>query len=151
MAGHALPGDQSAEALTLFDDREYSVSYQEGWEGPMPPPAVLRGYEQVVPGAAARILEMAEKALTGHVDRDNRLAEAEVDIAKTGQTMAFLLTLIALIASIVFFAKGNEVAGGFLIGLPVVLLIRSFLPSSGGQPLTPPPDSAAPPGPAPQP
>ncbi len=116
----------------------------------MPPPALLREYDEVVPGLAERIVGMTEKSITGHIDRDNRLADAEIEISKSGQSMAFVLTLIALIASIVFFAKGNALAGGLLIGLPVVLLVRSFLPGSGGQPMQqadprqdPPPSSPA--------
>ncbi len=108
MARDPLPGDQSAQPLTLFSSQEY-VSY-EGWNAPMPPPALLRQYDEVVPGLAARIVGMTEKSITGHIDRDNRLADAEIEISKTGQSMAFVLTLIALVASIVLFAKGNTVA-----------------------------------------
>jgi uncharacterized membrane protein len=36
------------------------------WNGPLPPPAILDQFEQVIPGSAERILQMAEKnKLTG--------------------------------------------------------------------------------------
>ncbi len=111
----------------------------------MPPPGVLRGYDEVMPGLAKRIVDMTEKTITGHIDRDDKLADAEVRLATTGQIMAFVITLAALSAAIAFFAAGNAVAGIALTSLPVVLLVRSFLPSSGGQPLEPPqqPDPGA--------
>lgn len=31
------------------------------FSGPMPPPSILSGYEKILPGAADRILSMAEK------------------------------------------------------------------------------------------
>lgn len=104
------------------------------FQGPLPPPEVFAQYEAVLPGAAERILAMTEKVATGHIDNEAKLIDAEIDSAKQGQAFAFLLTLIAVIASIVFFAIGKWIAGTALLSFPVVMLIRSFLTgrSSGG-------------------
>jgi uncharacterized membrane protein len=92
---------------------------------------MLREYDQLVPGWAERYLAMTERAVTGHIDRDDKLAEAEIELGKTGQSLAFGLTLTAMIVSVVFFAIGNNTAGLAFIGVPLLLLIRSFLPSWG--------------------
>jgi uncharacterized membrane protein len=43
-------------------DMQLKIQHQEQrFEGPIPPPAVLQGYEQILPGAAERILRMAEQ------------------------------------------------------------------------------------------
>lgn len=34
---------------------------QSEYSGPIPPPNIIKGYEQVLPGSADRILKMAEK------------------------------------------------------------------------------------------
>jgi hypothetical protein len=70
---------------------------------------------------------MAERALTSQADLDDKLADAEIDQSRTGMMLAFTLTLIALVSAITFFALGNTVAGAVLLGLPVAMLVRSFL------------------------
>lgn len=71
---------------------------------------------------------MAEKSNDTRNDNMTKAVDAEVSFAGNGQTMAFVIALVGLIAGIVFFARGNNVAGGFLVGMPIVLLVRSFLP-----------------------
>lgn len=74
----------------------------------MPPPAVLAQYDQIMPGAANRILSMAETAATGDIKIRDKLADAEIERAKTGQAWAAFLTLVAIGAAIFFFVDGNQ-------------------------------------------
>ncbi len=60
------------------------------YQGPLPPPAMLRGYEELVPGGVARILAMAE-----------RQAAHRQTIESRGQLFGFSLAVCAI-------------AGGFL-------------------------------------
>ena len=41
-----------------------SVARVETFQGPIPPPSVLEAYEKILPGAAERILKMAENQST---------------------------------------------------------------------------------------
>jgi uncharacterized membrane protein len=84
-------------------------------------------YEQVQPGLAERIVAMAETVATGEIKTRDKLADAEIERARSGQVLAFLLTIIALGAAIYFFAARDPVAGGALLSFPVIMLIRSFL------------------------
>jgi len=93
----------------------------------MPAPATLAQYNQVQDGLAERIVAMAETVATGDIKTRDKLATAEIERARSGQALAFLLTLIALGAAIWFFAVGNDIAGGVLLSVPVIMLIRSFL------------------------
>lgn len=88
---------------------------------------------------AERVLAMAEKSVTGQIDIDARLADAEVETAKTGQAIAALLTFTALIAAIVFFAISNPIAGACFLSFPVVMMIRTFF--GGGRSKEQPPGS----------
>jgi uncharacterized membrane protein len=109
---------------------EAAVQVLRQWSGPMPDPATLRGYEEVLPGAAERILQMAEVAAKGHHEINLKLAEAEISSARVGRNLAFLLALVALVAAIGFFAVGNLVAGGLLLSTPVVLMIQAMVSSN---------------------
>ena len=103
------------------------------WSGSLPPPGVLREYDEIVPGAAAEIMAVFRKSATGRIDIADRLAKAEIETTRQGLNLAFHLTLLALAASIAFFALGNEVAGVAFLSLPVAMLIRSFLQRAGGR------------------
>ena len=46
---------------TSSDSTMVMTSAEVEFSGPLPPPAVLQGYEDIVLGAANRILEMAER------------------------------------------------------------------------------------------
>lgn len=107
------------------------VQVHSSYTGPMPPD-MLRAYDELVPGWAERYLAMTERSVTGHIDRDDRLADAEVEQGRSGQALAFGLTLIAMTVSVVFFALGNTVAGLAFLSVPLLLLIRSFLPGQSG-------------------
>jgi hypothetical protein len=63
-------------------------------------------------------------------DTADRLATAEIESAKLGQSLAFTLTLF--VAAVVFFALGNRWAGVAFTSVPVAMLIRSFLRRSNG-------------------
>ena len=97
------------------------------WTGPYPPPGAMREYNEILPGAAERMLAMAERDLAARHEREADAQRAYTDTAKTGQAIAALLAFICVTASILFFAFGNRWAGTAFLGLPSVLLIRSFL------------------------
>jgi uncharacterized membrane protein len=125
-AQHSAPDGSGAVLEALQIQLE-----QRQWSGPLPPPAILYQYEQVQPGLAERIVAMAETAATGEIKTRDKLATAEIEQSRTGQALAFLLTIVALGAAIYFFAVHNPTAGGLLLSFPVIMLIRSFLTGIG--------------------
>lgn len=105
------------------------MQMEQAWAGPLPDPATLGFYEQILPGAAERILTMAEETTTRHLRTADKLADAEIETAKTGQSLAFGLAIIAFASAIVFFSLGNTLAGGLFLSVPVLMFIKSFLDS----------------------
>jgi uncharacterized membrane protein len=93
----------------------------------MPPPAILEGYERLVPGAAERILKMAESD-TKHQQEIEfaalRAAEAEI---KRGQIFGFVIGLTALGASMLALAMGSPAVAGIIGGTTVVGLVSVFI------------------------
>jgi uncharacterized membrane protein len=96
----------------------------------MPSPATLAQYELIQAGLAERIMAMAETAVTGDIRTRDKVADAAIARARIGQIMAYSLTLIALTAAVLFFIFHNPIAGGVLVSVPVIMLIRSFLTPS---------------------
>lgn len=70
---------------------------------------------------------MAEKDLDSRIELARKVTDATIEQSRTGQTIAAVLAIGAFAGGIVFFGVGNDVAGGVLFGMPVVLLVQAFL------------------------
>jgi uncharacterized membrane protein len=73
--------------------QELSVSYQ----GPLPTSREFGGYEQVLPGAADRILTITEKEAERRRENQDKLVNASIKYSGRGQIFAFIISILALI------------------------------------------------------
>lgn len=96
--------------------------------GPLPSARGLAEFEGFMPGLAERIVRITESQTVDVSAREDRLVDAEIATGKAGQGWAIFLSVICILAAIVFFAMGNNIAGGALLGMPLVMLIGSFIP-----------------------
>jgi len=96
--------------------------------GPLPPPSVLKGYESVLPGAAERILCMAEKQADHRRGMEREYFDLEKESARATSTLvkesttrglnyAFILCLCCILAGTFLVHRGHEWSGAILTGL----------------------------------
>lgn len=112
--------------------------------GPLPAPETLGGYEEILPGAAERILRMAEREQESRVTLEHRQLEADIrhrdDMANIqrrvhtgafasdyiGQILGFLLAAAALgLAAYAGIWNDNWVVAALFLSLPVVGMIQA--------------------------
>ena len=55
-----------------------SRTVSQSYSGPVPPPAVLREYDQIVPGAAARILAQAEAQTQHRIKLEDKVTTSDI-------------------------------------------------------------------------
>jgi uncharacterized membrane protein len=104
-----------------------SIEVRETFSGPIPHPTILEEYEKIVPGAAERIIAMAESDMKHQQEMDReelRIAESQV---KRGQISAFWLTIIALAVCIFALLMGSEMAASVIAGTTIVALVTAFV------------------------
>ena len=70
----------------------HSVSYI----GPLPTAAEFSVYEQTLPGAADRILALAEKEAEHRRKNEDKLVEESIRLGRKGQNFAFIIALVSL-------------------------------------------------------
>jgi len=107
---------------------QYTITQTEQrFYGPIPHPSTLEGYERIVPGAADRILSMAE-ADTRHIHAMELKAIAIKgrEINK-GQNFGLVIGLAGLGASIYALNVGAHAAAASLGGVTLVGLVSSFI------------------------
>jgi uncharacterized membrane protein len=114
---------------------------QQTFQGPVPPPVILEGYERIHPGATNRIFTMAESeqahrhALEVAATNANIAAqEKQIAIAeqkaksetlsdRIGQFTGFSAVLISMGCAVYFGSHGEPWLAGLFIGIPLVGLV----------------------------
>ena len=97
------------------------------FSGPLPPPQVLSQYEQIVPGAAKRILAMAEKQSRHRREMEASVIGSDVRNSRLGLYFGFSIGVCGLVCSVVIAIFGQPWAAG-LIGVgTLVSLVGTFV------------------------
>lgn len=98
--------------------------------GPLPPPAMYRGYNDVLPGSADRILRMAEKEQDRRIGRENVALHRASQRDHLGLWLGFFIAALALVSSGLLAMNGHDWVAG-IVGCTVLAggaagLIREF-------------------------
>lgn len=134
--------NSSAQAVArTLPQQLLTVQKQELFQGPIPHPDLLKKYDEVVLGAAERILRLAEEEQQHRHemdlnDADNnkkllQLSESEIssisEFRKRGQLFGFVICVICVLAA--FYATYNQMSWKIIVAfltLPTASLIRAF-------------------------
>jgi uncharacterized membrane protein len=101
------------------------------WSGPLPPPAALEQFERASPGAADRILKMAEKEEVHRQEMERIMVTSEVKSRNRGQFFGFAIAVIALLGGIWLVYSGKEWQGLVAILTPLIGLVGMFIYTQG--------------------
>ncbi|EBB5496171.1 DUF2335 domain-containing protein [Salmonella enterica] len=115
---------ENPEVLSrVLDTPKAQAIVLKHFQGPVPPPAMLKEYNDVIPGLANRLIELTEKEQSHRhsIESDN------VKISKRGQIMSFFVVLIIIFAAILFGLNGNTVLAGILVGIDLAALVTAFI------------------------
>ena len=113
--------------------RGVSVRATEFFSGPLPPPEVLEKFESIVPGAAERIIKMAEDQSTHRKDLEKKVIESDIARSKWGQILGFMIAIGGLIASIIVAVYGSAIAGSIIGVGTLASLVSVFMYGSKTQ------------------
>ncbi|MEG6504208.1 DUF2335 domain-containing protein [Nitratidesulfovibrio sp. 1201_IL3209] len=102
--------------------------------GPLPAPQTLEAYERIAPGAAGRIIAMAEEEQRHRHACDSSLISAQIQDSKAerqaeqrGQWLAFCLAMtMSLVAGMAIW-QGHPVTGGAILGTTLVGIAAVFI------------------------
>ena len=71
----------------------------------------MAAYDQICPGAADRIIGMAERQATHRQSLEKTAIQGNVSHAKLGQIFGFILGMVALLGGIYLLATGKSAEG----------------------------------------
>ena len=102
--------------------------------GPLPPPAILKEYEEISPGLAGKIVSMAEveglhrrqmeeKALNANIESMHK----QFQESRVGQIFALVVTLAFLIGGTYTAVNGHGAAGTIIGSVGLGTIVTSFI------------------------
>lgn len=136
-----LPDSSKTRANTLIEPEEADDSEQiaevlarvieQKFSGPIPPPNIIAGYEKVIPGAADRIIRMAEQQSSHRQEMELMQIKAEIRDNLLGVIFAFGLGIGCLAACIITVLMVPAAAGaicGSILGVTGIgSIVTAFL------------------------
>ena len=97
------------------------------YEGPLPPPAILEEYDRIVPGAAARIMEWAEKQTAHRQHLERAIIDHDIAHAQRGLTFGFVVVCLCLLFAGGFVFTGHDQAGIATLVTTLVSVAGTFV------------------------
>lgn len=147
-----VPEDSDTEPVSESDGREISnpeshptegesgakleagsvLSYgrsevHQTFAGPLPPPSVLAAYDEIVPGAAERILAMAEAQSQHRQELEQHVIRSDAKRADSGLKAGFWLSLTAIVGGVSVAILGHPTAGATIATAAVATLAGVFV------------------------
>lgn len=122
------PAKRSPQPNNGQQTHRHEISVQQhSWQAPLPPPAVLEGFNNVVPGSAERIIKAWEVESEHRREIDRREQRWFYANAVTGKVFAFLFVMGALALSAWALYLDKPWLAGILAGTTLASVVGAFL------------------------
>jgi uncharacterized membrane protein len=95
--------------------------------GPLPSPQILKEYNEILPDAAERIFNMAEKAQVHYETTEQRLVELEIKKVSRGQFLAFIIAITGMAGAVVCAFLGQVTIGSIIGGATLISIVPNFI------------------------
>ena len=93
----------------------------------MPSPRTLKGYEEILPGCAERIIKSFEIQSTHRQSLEKKVVKGQVNQSFIGQILGFIIALLFLLAGTHLIANDHDIAGAVISSLDIVGLVGIFV------------------------
>jgi len=117
---------QEAKRRIRRTTAEIKISASE-FSGPLPPPELLKGYNEAFAGCAERVVAMAEAQSKHRQALENRVINSNCANETRAQWFAFILALVIIGGGVYLLATGKSVQGFSAIILAVASLAGALI------------------------
>jgi len=97
------------------------------FSGPLPPPDALERYNQILPGAAERIIAMAENQHTHRQGLEKHVIHSNVAAQRLGTILGFIVAMTVVIGGMFLVHEGKSGEGLAAILTALASLVGVFL------------------------
>lgn len=129
MAEQANPTDNQDDPQNESDQQALitKVERHQLFLGPLPPPDVIRQYDEICPGAADRIIGMAERQAQHRQTIESKVINSDTVNSKMGMVFGFVIALISIIGGVYIILQDKIFPGIAIIMAMLVSLVGTFV------------------------
>jgi uncharacterized membrane protein len=126
--GEIVPEPKKQEVTQVI--REVVASFS----GPLPPPAILREYDEISPGAADRIIAMAEKEQSHRHSWEKHALSADSWYSMAGIMAGWTTAIVLAVGAVVAAAYGQVAVGLALAGVSATGMVWKLVQGRSEKP-----------------
>lgn len=116
-------GEESRKLLQISRQQEVTQSFS----GPLPPPVVLREYNDIIPGLADRIVAQAEQQTEHRIRLEAKVINADILKSWAGLVCGLVVSLTCIGSGVICILHGHDWAGATIATGAVVGLVSTFI------------------------
>ena len=125
-----LPAERRADSVAKPNQSVEIASVTQRtatWSGPLPPPPVLKQYDDLVPGAAERMVRITESQAEHRIRMESAVILGDARRSAAGLIFAFILSLLIISLGAYAVIWGNPWVGVAVIGINIAGLAGVFV------------------------
>lgn len=103
------------------------ASHQYQYSGPLPPPEVLRQFDEIVPNGAERIFNVFEQQTEHRIKLERHVANSELRRSWWGLIFGFVIAMTTITGGCLVAAYVSPAAGGTIATASVAALVAAFI------------------------
>lgn len=96
------------------------------WNAPIPPPEILRGYNEILPDGAERLFRQFEIEANARREHMRRGQTHNLIVALSGRAAALIFALAALGVSALALYLGHPWPAGIIGGTTIAMVVAAF-------------------------
>lgn len=100
---------------------------EESYSGPIPSPKALQEYDVILPGAADRIIKMAESQQIHRMSMEQKAITEQLSFNKRGQILGFIIFCLGIAVAIFFACYDMKTFAGIFLTGTMVTIISIFV------------------------
>jgi uncharacterized membrane protein len=125
--GFLMPDKQAGARASMQGAPGFTLTQERVHRGPLPTPETFADYDRVLPGAAERILKMAENQQVHRHGIESAVVNGNVSQERLGPIYGLVVATLSIIAGFVLAFTNHEVSGLSAILVPLLSLVGVFV------------------------
>ena len=112
------------------EEREIVLNKLEIYQGDLPHPDILSGYNRLYPKAAERIIENGIAESEHRRRLEETYLSSNIKAHRLGQILGFIVALVIVLSGAFLIYSGNSIAGSIMAGTTALGIIGLFMGNS---------------------
>ena len=129
--GDALPAPGPTSGREAPEDVIVQIVRREliatFWSGPLPPPEILKTYEEIVPGSGKQLIDTFDRQAHHRMELEKAVIFGDVNRANRGLWAAAAVALAFLIVAAVVILEGHDAAGIVIASVDIGSIVGVFV------------------------